>query len=73
MLTKALRQLAVPSSAALYVGDMTVDIETARGARTAVWVVPTGSDSRATLEAAQPDRILDRLADLRDLLGHPIA
>ena len=69
MLTNALRRLSVPNDAALYVGDMTVDIETARGANTAVWVVPTGSDTRATLEAARPDRILDRFAELAELLG----
>jgi phosphoglycolate phosphatase len=69
MLTNALRRLGVSNSSALYVGDMTVDIETARGARTAVWVVPTGSDTRATLEAARPDRILDHFAELAELVG----
>jgi hypothetical protein len=29
-----------------------------------VWVVPTGSDSRAAIEAAGPDRILGGLPDL---------
>jgi phosphoglycolate phosphatase-like HAD superfamily hydrolase len=43
---------------------MTVDIETARAAGVAVWVVPTGSDSRAALEAARPDRMLESLHEL---------
>jgi 2-phosphoglycolate phosphatase len=68
MLKKALRQLGVSSRAALYVGDMVVDIETARGASTAVWVVPTGSNDRATLEAGKPDRVLDNLGELVELL-----
>jgi phosphoglycolate phosphatase len=64
MLRAALTVLSVRPPAALYVGDMTVDIETARAAGVAVWVVPTGSNDRATLEAAHPDRLL---ADFRDL------
>jgi HAD superfamily hydrolase (TIGR01509 family) len=68
MLKKALKKLRVASKAALYVGDMVVDIETARGAHTAVWVVPTGSNDRATLEAGNPDRVLDSLGELADLL-----
>jgi phosphoglycolate phosphatase len=68
MLKKALRHLVVSGQEALYIGDMVVDIETARGAGTAVWVVPTGSNDRGTLEAAKPDRILDSLAELPVLL-----
>jgi phosphoglycolate phosphatase len=48
----------------LYVGDMTVDIQTARAAGVRVWVVPTGSDERGRLEAAQPDRLLRDLNEL---------
>ncbi|HEY7423190.1 MAG TPA: HAD-IA family hydrolase, partial [Gemmataceae bacterium] len=41
MLRAALARLNVPAREALYVGDMVVDIQTARGAGIAVWVVPT--------------------------------
>ncbi len=68
MLLAGLRRLEVAADEALYVGDMTVDIETARAAGVRVWVVPTGSDSRAALEAAEPDRILDSLTLLEALL-----
>jgi len=64
MLVAALARLQLPADRVLYIGDMTVDIETARAAGVAVWVVPTGSDSRAALEAASPDRILRGLAEL---------
>jgi 2-phosphoglycolate phosphatase len=64
MLVTALARLRLPADQVLYVGDMTVDIETARAAGVAVWVVPTGSDNRAALKAARPDRILPRLASL---------
>ena len=72
MLKAALRKLAVSPEAALYVGDMTVDIETARQVGVTVWVVPTGSDERATLEAARPDRILDDLKGLAALVGSAV-
>jgi phosphoglycolate phosphatase len=64
MLLDALRRLGAVPGEALYVGDMDVDVQTARAAGVAVWVVPTGSADRATLEAARPDRILDGLGEL---------
>jgi phosphoglycolate phosphatase len=64
MLLVGLQRLGVRPGQALYVGDMTVDIQTARAAGVRVWVVPTGSDDRATLAAAHPDRLLDAFADL---------
>jgi phosphoglycolate phosphatase len=64
MLLEALRRLGATPDEALYVGDMDVDVQTARAAGVAVWVVPTGSADRATLEAARPDRIIDGLGAL---------
>jgi 2-phosphoglycolate phosphatase len=58
MLLAALARLGVPAPSALYVGDMTVDIQTARAAGVAVWCVATGSDDGASLQAAKPDRLL---------------
>jgi phosphoglycolate phosphatase len=69
MLLAALARLAVPAAEALYIGDMAVDIETARAAGVAVWVVSTGSDTPATLTAAKPDRVLEDLGNLSALLG----
>jgi phosphoglycolate phosphatase len=64
MLQLALARLGVTAAEALYVGDMVVDIATARAAGVAVWVVPTGSDGLDALIAGRPDRIL---RDLREL------
>jgi 2-phosphoglycolate phosphatase len=61
MLLAAMHQLGVTRAQTLYVGDMTVDINTARAAGVQVWVVPTGSDERATLLQAHPDHLLDSL------------
>jgi phosphoglycolate phosphatase len=71
MLLMALARLALPPDRALYVGDMVVDIETARSAGVAVWVVATGSNDRSTLLAARPDRLLDRLAEIPSVLDRP--
>jgi phosphoglycolate phosphatase len=66
MLLLALTRLGVGADEALYVGDMAVDIQTARGAGVAVWVVPTGSDTQEVLLQARPDRLL---RDMRELAG----
>jgi phosphoglycolate phosphatase len=66
MLLLAIDRLGVPAERMLYVGDMTVDIQTARAAGVTVWAVPTGSEARSDLEAARPDRLL---ADLQEMVA----
>ncbi len=68
MLITALARLGLTAAEALYIGDMVVDVTTARGAGVRVWVVPTGSDERATLLAAEPDRLFDGMAELPTIL-----
>jgi phosphoglycolate phosphatase len=70
MLLEGLRRLNVPAAAALYIGDMAVDVESARAAGVQVWVVATGSDDGAVLVRAGPDCILADLYQLAGLLGH---
>jgi phosphoglycolate phosphatase len=64
MLLEALRRLNVAAKEVLYIGDMTVDIGTARAAGVRVYVVATGSDSIESLRAAEPDGLFTGLADL---------
>jgi len=68
MLQAALARLGLVPADALYVGDMVVDIEAARAAGVPIWAVPTGSDSRAELDRARPDKLLDSLNELTALL-----
>lgn len=68
MLREALARLEVAPAEALYVGDMTVDIQTARGAGVTVWIVPTGSDDPSDLAAAGPDRLLAGFQELPALV-----
>jgi phosphoglycolate phosphatase len=69
MLREALVRLSLPAEEVLYIGDMVVDIQTARGAGVAVWVVPTGSDEIDTLRHARPDRLAKDLHQIAELLG----
>jgi 2-phosphoglycolate phosphatase len=66
MLLAAMQSLGVTAPQTLYVGDMVVDIQTARAAGVCVWAVATGTEERATLEAAGPDRVLGSLHDLME-------
>ncbi|MCS7045580.1 MAG: HAD family hydrolase [Gemmataceae bacterium] len=71
MVLHAITQLAVSPAEVLLVGDMSVDVETARAAGVRVWVVPTGTEDEATLAAAKPDRVLASLADLLPIRDWP--
>jgi phosphoglycolate phosphatase len=64
MLLAALTRLGLLKERVLYVGDMTVDIQTARAAGVCVWIVATGSDDRQTLIDANPDRLLTGLPEM---------
>jgi phosphoglycolate phosphatase len=70
MLRLALERLGVKPDQALYVGDMTVDIDTARAAGVAVCVVPTGSDLPDHLRQARPDLMLTDLVELARMFAH---
>ena len=64
MLLSAMRRVGAGASATLVVGDMEVDAEFARAAGCRVVLVPSGSRSRAELEAVGADALL---GDLREL------
>jgi 2-phosphoglycolate phosphatase len=66
MLLRSIQRLGLPSEQVLYVGDMLVDIQTARSAGVRVWAVATGSEDRHVLEDARPDRLL---ADLQEMVA----
>ncbi len=67
MVFMALALLGVPASEALFVGDMPIDVLTARAAEVAVAAVATGSATAEELAAAAPDYLLSSLADLMHL------
>jgi phosphoglycolate phosphatase len=67
MVFAALGAMGLSSAETLYVGDMTVDVATARAAGLAVAVVPLGSSTREELEAEGPDYLLPALVDVLGL------
>lgn len=68
MLREALSRLGVTEAEALYVGDMAVDVETARAAGVPVWLVPGGAVGVEAAVAAGPDRVLNGFSQLLELL-----
>ena len=69
MLLAALQRLGVGAPEALYVGDMSVDVQTARAAGVAVWVVSTGSEERGALVDAAPDGLFSDLGEMATFAG----
>ncbi len=72
------RDLGVPPQRCIVVGDTVHDVTCARAAGARVIAVATGTASRAELEPAQPDLLLDDLSGVeaivdwgRAIAGHP--
>jgi len=68
MVFMALAAAGSKASEAFYVGDMPIDVLTARAAGMPVVGVPTGSATREELLAAGPDGFIESLADLMRLI-----
>lgn len=52
----------------LYIGDMTIDVETGKNAKVLTCAVTYGFDSRSKLEKLGPDLIVDDLMELEHLI-----
>ncbi len=66
MLLEGLTRLGVSAAEAVYVGDMVVDVRTARAAGVPVWFVPTGT----TEDGEEPDLTLTSFEELLNLLSN---
>lgn len=64
----AVERLGGRPAEAVYVGDAVVDVRAARAAGMASIAVTWGAASRASLEAAGPDLLVETIAELRSLL-----
>ena len=71
MLLAVLESMKLEPSAALYVGDMEIDVETARAAGLPVVVMPTGSRPLEELQSAGADQVLPDFGSLLELLPGP--
>jgi phosphoglycolate phosphatase len=68
MVVAALAAMRLAPGEAIYVGDMEIDVQTARAAGMRVVVLPTGSCDLASLRSAGADLVLPAFAALLDLL-----
>jgi phosphoglycolate phosphatase len=68
MLLEAVRRLGIPKAETVYVGDMAVDVHTARAAGITVWLVPGGAAGTESATEAGPERVLKGFAELLDLI-----
>ena len=64
MLDLIMARLGLGADEVVYVGDMPLDIQTARQAGVTVFGLPTGSATREALLAGRPDRLLHRFSEL---------
>ncbi len=64
MLIEIMRALKVKKEETLYVGDMTIDVLTGRGARVRTVAVATGSSTPAQLKQLKPWRVIDKMSQL---------
>ena len=71
MLIKIMRLLKVRKEETLYVGDMTIDVLTGRGARVRTVAVATGSSTTAQLKRLKPWRVIDKMSRLKDIMEAP--
>jgi 2-phosphoglycolate phosphatase len=68
MVLMALATFSVPAKDAVFVGDMPIDVATARAAELSIIALPSGSATRKELETCSPDAIVENLEDLLPLL-----
>ncbi|MFO0948630.1 MAG: HAD-IA family hydrolase [Planctomycetota bacterium] len=66
MLLKALELTKISKEQAVYVGDMTIDVETARRAGIECWAIPSGTHTRKQLQTSGPNRIMGQFRELLD-------
>jgi phosphoglycolate phosphatase len=68
MLQDMMRKMGVSEKETLYVGDMTLDSETAKNAGVRLALIATGGHSKEELQNIQPDYLLEGLGDLVEII-----
>jgi phosphoglycolate phosphatase len=58
----------IPKDRVLFIGDMTVDIETGKNANVRTCAVAYGFDDKEKLKGLNPDLLIDDLMELKDLI-----
>lgn len=63
-----LKKYKLRTHEALYVGDMTIDVQTGNSARVKTVAVLTGSSTREEISALKPFKIIPRISGLTDII-----
>lgn len=71
MLLEGCRRLEVSPDESIYIGDMAVDVHTARAAGMPVWLVTGGATGMESATAAGPDHVLDTFDEILRLIIPP--
>jgi len=68
-----LDMFGMPPDRALFIGDSSIDIATARNAGVAVWAVPYGYNMGQAIADSQPDRLIQDFGALMEIVesAHP--
>jgi phosphoglycolate phosphatase len=61
---ECLLRYGIASDKALFVGDSSIDVATARNANIAVWAVPYGYNMGQPIESCMPDRVIPDISSL---------
>ena len=70
MLFEGVKRLGSTVAESVYIGDMAVDVHTAKAAGMRVWLVPGGATGQESATAAGPDRTLNAFADILELVSN---
>ena len=68
MLFEGVKRLGTTVAESVYIGDMAVDVHTAKAAGMRVWLVTGGATGQESATAAGPDRTLNAFADILQLV-----
>jgi len=68
-IVECLKQFGLSSDRALFVGDSSIDVATARNAGITVWALPYGYNMGEPIEACRPDRVIPDFSALTTSLS----
>jgi phosphoglycolate phosphatase len=67
-LLKIIEKYKIPNDRVLFIGDMTIDVETGKNAGAKTCAVTYGFDDKEKLKKSSPDFLIDDLLELKDLI-----
>ena len=66
VIAESLKRFGISADRALFVGDSSIDVATARAGGIAVWAMPYGYNMGEPIEACKPDRVIPDFSALTE-------